>query len=335
MKTVSRVHANNLVRWAKDRPEVLVFSADLTSSTEIDLFRAAYPKRFFSFGVAEQNMMSFAGGMAREGFSPFVHTFGVFMYRRAYDQIAMSIAYPRLRVRMFGFLPGVTTPGGASHQSIEDISVMRSLPGMTVLECGDATDVESVLDAAHAVEGPVYIRMLRGDIPRLFPSRRPLRVGKARVLSRGRDITVLSSGICTEEALRAVHLLKGKGVAVCHLHVSTLKPFNDPLVLQALANSRHGVITMENHSVIGGLGSCAAEKIAEGGMPERLVRIGLPDTFAHGAGRRFLMREFGLDASSLIRETEKLLRMKFKITPEDIRNVSLTGIQRGGNAEDL
>ena len=121
MEILSRVHAKNLVTWAKDRQNVCVLSADLTSSTEIDLFRNIYPDRFFSMGVAEQNMLSFAGGLAREGFIPLVHTFAVFIYRRAYDQIAMSIAYPNLRVRMFGFLPGVTTPGGDTHQALEDI----------------------------------------------------------------------------------------------------------------------------------------------------------------------------------------------------------------------
>ena len=143
---MTRVHAKNLVRWAADKPKVLVLSADLTSSTEIDLFRDTYPDRFLSMGIAEQNMLSFAGGLAREGFIPFVHTFAVFIYRRAYDQIAMSVAYPNLPVRMIGFLPGITTPGGATHQAIEDIALMRSLPNMTVLECGDATEVETVLD---------------------------------------------------------------------------------------------------------------------------------------------------------------------------------------------
>src|SRR5271157_1057208 len=179
MEILSRVHATNLVRWAKDKPEVLVLSADLTSSTEIDLFREAYPDRFLSMGVAEQNMVSFAGGLAREGFFPLIHTFAVFLYRRAYDQIAMSVAYPNLPVRMFGFLPGITTPGGASHQAIEDVAVLRALPKMTILDCGDATDVESVLDVAQAVSGPVYVRMLRGGIPRLFDAREPMKLGLA------------------------------------------------------------------------------------------------------------------------------------------------------------
>jgi transketolase len=145
MEMFSKVHERNIVAWAKDKPNVIVLSADLTSSTEINLFKNTYPERFFSMGIAEQNMMSFAGGLSREGFIPLVHTFAVFIYRRAYDQIAMSIAYPNLPVKMFGFLPGITTPGGATHQAIEDIAVMRALPNMTVLECGDVTDVESVL----------------------------------------------------------------------------------------------------------------------------------------------------------------------------------------------
>src|SRR5690242_5099518 len=127
MEIRSKVHANNLTAWAKDKPNVLVLSADLTSSCEADLFRDTYPERFISCGIAEQNMLSVAGGLCREGFIPFVHTFAVFIYRRAYDQVAMSVAYPNLPVKMFGFLPGITTPGGATHQAIEDIALMRAL----------------------------------------------------------------------------------------------------------------------------------------------------------------------------------------------------------------
>ncbi len=165
MEILTKVHARKLVEWAADKPEVVVLSADLTGSTEADLFQKAYPQRFFSMGIAEQNMLSFAGGMAREGYIPLIHTFAVFIYRRAYDQIAMSVAYPNLPVKMFGFLPGILTPGGATHQAIEDISVMRSLPNMTILEVGDATDAETVLEAAYQIPGPVYVRTLRGNCP--------------------------------------------------------------------------------------------------------------------------------------------------------------------------
>lgn len=316
MKKESKVHACNLVNWAKDKPRVLVLSADLTSSTEIDLFKNTYPDRFFSLGIAEQNMLSFAGGLSREGFIPLVHTFAVFICRRAYDQIAMSIAYPNLPVKMFGFLPGITTPGGATHQSIDDIALMRILPNMTVLECGDASDVESVLDVAYSIDGPVYIRMLRGDITRLFTA--PMRLDKARLLSHGEDIALFTTGICTKEALKVTSILKEKGVSLQHLHITTLKPFGDPQIIEAINRTRYGVITMENHTVIGGLGAAVADVMTENGIGRRLIKIGLLDTFAHGASQSYLMKEYGLDAISLISKCEELLGRKLGIKEEDL-----------------
>ena len=315
---VKRPHAQNFVRWAADKPEVVVLSADLTSSCEADDFRDAYPDRFFSFGMAEQNMMGIAAGLARGGFFPFVPTFAVFICRRAFDQVAMSIAYSNLPVRLMGFLPGITTPGGATHQAIDDVALMRVLPNMTVLECGDATEVESVLDVAQAVEGPVYVRMLRGEVPRLFARDDPMRLGSARVLGKGTDVTVVSSGICTEEAMRADRALADRGITLGHLHVSTLKPFDDPAVLKALASARHGVITLENHSVVGGLGSAVAEVMAEAGIPNKLVRLGLQDEYAHGASRPYLMREYGPDALALVQAVERLTDSSFGLAAEDL-----------------
>lgn len=335
MEIQTKVHAKNLVKWAKDKSEVLVLSADLTSSTEIDLFRDTYPDRFFSMGIAEQNMMSFAGGLAREGFRPFVHTFGVFIYRRAYDQIAMSIAYPNLPVRMFGFLPGIMTPGGATHQAIEDISVMRSLPNMTILECGDATDVESVLDVVDKIEGPVYIRILRGEIPRLFDPSEPMEFGKARVLSEGTDLVLLTTGICTEEALRVSKVLKDRGVSIQHMHITTLKPFNDESVIEAISKSKYGVITMENHSIIGGLGTIVAEKMAEAGIGKKLRRIGIKDTFVHGASKQYLMKEYGLDAAALVKEVEEALGKKLKIKEKELAEAFIAEVHSQAKPEAL
>ena len=323
MEILSQVHAANLVRWAKDKPEVLVLSGDLTAPTEAHLFRDAYPDRFFSMGLTEQNFMSVAAGLAREGFVPLVHTFGVFMYRRALDQIAISIAYPSLRVRMFGFLPGVTTPGGVTHQAIDDIAVLRGLPNLTLLECADATETASVLDAIHPLPGPVYVRMIRGDSVRLFPADEPLRVGQARVLSREGEITVFSSGACTEEALKARTLLAARGVALRHLHVSTLKPFDDPRLLEAAAQARRGLITMENHTILGGLGTATAELIAAHGLGVRLSRLGIRDQFLHGASKPYLMREYGLDARALVRQVEALLHTDFAIGEDELAAVAL------------
>lgn len=335
MQILSQVHAKNLVRWAKDKPEVMVLSADLTSSVEANLFQQAYPERFLSLGIAEQNMLSFAGGLAREGFTPYLHTFAVFLYRRPLDQLSMSVCYPNLKVRLVGFLPGITTPGGATHQATDDIAILRTLPNMTILECGDATDVEGVLDVAQAVDGPVYIRMIRGEIPRLFDPSEPMRLNQARVLSTGSDLTLITSGICTEEALRASEALRNRGVNLQHLHITTHKPFNDPIVLDALRRSRHGIITMENHTIMGGLGSAVAEMMVEHGISKRLIRLGLPDTYAHGASRSYLMRKYELDALALIQKVETLLGRPLKISSADLQAVRLEKVHSAAKVEAL
>ncbi|MCG6942555.1 MAG: transketolase [Thiohalocapsa sp.] len=335
IETVTRPHREHIVRWAAHRPEVLVLSADLTASCEADAFRDAYPDRFYSLGMAEQNMMGFAAGLAREGFFPYIHTFAVFVTRRPFDQVAMSIAYPNLPVRLVGFLPGLTTPGGVTHQAIDDVGLMRLIPNMTVLEAGDATEVTSVLDVAQAVDGPVYIRQLRGEVPRLFAEAEPMRLGCARLLASGDDLCVISSGICTEEAMRAIGALRAHGIGVRHLHVSTLKPFDDQAVLEALAGVRLGVVTMENHSIIGGLGAAVAELMAEHGIGRRLLRLGLKDTYAHGASRPYLLRDYGLDAAALVRAAADLAGEPLDIGDDDLASVRLGTMTAAEKTEDL
>jgi transketolase len=284
-------------------------------------------------GMAEQNMISWAGGLAREGFEPWIHTFAVFICRRPFDQVAMSIGYPNLKVRLVGFLPGITTPGGVTHQAIDDVGLMRLIPNMTVLVTGDATEVESVLDIAHAVNGPVYISMLRGEVPRLFST--SMQLGRARILSNGNDIAILSSGICTEEALRVQRCLTTKDIQVTHLHVNTLKPFNDPVISQTIRKIRYGVITIENHSVIGGLGSAVAETMAEIGANKKLIKLGIQDVYAHGASRPYLMREMKLDATALIQAVETLLEKNLNIQETDLAAVRLDSIHSEAKAEAL
>ena len=342
IEIVKRPHAVNFVNWAKDKPEVLLLSADLTGSCEADDFRDTYPDRFYSMGMAEQNMMGFAAGLAREGYFPFIHTFAVFICRRAFDQVAMSIAYPNLPVRLLGFLPGITTPGGVTHQAIDDVGLMRMIPNMTILECGDATDVESIPDVAQSIDGPVYVRMLRGEVPRLFPKDDPLRVDKVRELGTDTDksrtdtdIVVLSSGICTEEALRGIFWLRGQGVSVAHLHVSTLKPFSDPVISETIASAKFGVIAMENHSVIGGLGSATAELMAEAGIGKKLVRLGIQDIYAHGASRGYLMKEYGIDAMALVKAAAALLGHGLSAEEGDLPAVAPLPGELNSKAEDL
>lgn len=330
---ITRPYASAFEKFAVGKPEVLCLSADLTSSCEVDGFRDRHPGQFLSLGMAEQNMMSFAGGLALAGFRPFIHTFGVFLYRRPYDQLMASIAYPRRKVRLMGFLPGVTTPGGMTHQSIEDISVMRSIPNMTILETGDATEVESICEAADSIDGPVWCRVLRGSVPRLFDT--AIKVGEMRVLSEGSDILVVTSGITTEEALRARSALAKAGLSIRHLHLHTIKPFNAQALLDHIGSVRHGVITLENHVTEGGIGSLVAETMADAGVGKRLIRLGLKDTYAHGGSRPYLMRYYDLDAVALVSGIEDLMGQRFGISEADLDTARLEDVHSLVKAEAL
>ena len=321
IEMVSRPYERAFIKYAESNPDILCLSADLTSSCEIDTFRDKYPDKFISLGMAEQNMLSFAGGLGLAGFRPFVHTFGVFLYRRPYDQLIASIAYPRRKVRLMGFLPGITTPGGMTHQAIEDISVMRSIPNMTILETGDATEVESICAAADSVDGPVYCRVLRGLVPRLFDT--AIKIGEIRELALGKDILVVTSGIMTEEALLTRHALKKIGISIRHLHLHTIKPIDKSAILDHIASVNFGVITLENHVVDGGVGSLIAEIIADNGMDKRLIRLGLQDTYAHGGSRLYLTKYYGFDAMALIRGIEVLTGELFGVTEQDLEKVRI------------
>ena len=321
MKIEVNTHERCMIDLAARHPEVLVLSADLGTSCEVKKFRAVYPDRYLTLGIAEQNMCSWAAGLAREGYRPFLHTFSVFLYRRILDQLEMSVAYPNLPVVFVGFVPGITTPGGVTHQSINDVGVLRTVPNMAIFDIGDATEIEGVLDLAYNYNGPVYIRMLRKEVPRLFPANEPIQFNHARVLSEGTDITLLSSSICTEEAMRATAALREKGVSIQHLHVSTLKPFSDPLVVEACQKAKYGVVTIENGTVIGGLGSATADLMAEHGIGKKLIKVGLQDTYAHGASKMYLLKHYNMDAMTLIGAVEKLMDKKLNITEQDVAEI--------------
>lgn len=333
IEMVNRPYATAFEAHALANPEVLCLSADLTSSCEIDGFRDRHPDRFLSMGMAEQNMLSFAGGLGLAGFRPFLHSFGVFLYRRPYDQLMASIAYPRRKVRLMGFLPGITTPGGMTHQAIEDVAVMRTIPNMTVLETGDATEVEGICAAADSIDGPVYCRVLRGAVPRLFDT--PIVVGQIRVLAAGTDVLVVTAGITTEEAIRAREPLQRAGVLVRHLHLNTLKPFDAASIVDHAAACRYGVVTLENHLVAGGIGSMVAEALAEAGLARRLVRLGLQDTYAHGGSRSYLMRYYGLDALALVRAVERLVGQETGIDEAALGAVRVEAVHSALKAEAL
>lgn len=323
METLTKVHEKFFVEWAKDKQDIIVISADLTKFCELKSFEKNAADRFINLGMAEQNIMSWAGGMAREGFIPMVYTFGTFASRRPLDHLQMSIAYPNLPVKIFGFLPGITSNGGPTHQAIDDINIMTSIPNMTVIEVGDVTEIETALDVVYKTPGPVYVRSLRSIVPRIFPEGTPFELNKCKVLSEGTDVTVITSGMMTEEALRLTQVLIEKGVSIEHIHVSTLKPFTDLRVVEACRKSNSKVITYENHLVNGGLGTAVADLMAEHGIGKQLVKIGLRDTYAEGSQTRFILEKYKMDWKELLVQIETAIGKKFDIKEEDLKATSV------------
>jgi transketolase len=298
--TVLKPYGQSLVELAKERAEIVCLTGDLTRQCEIDLFAEALPERFIHAGMAEANMMSMAGALARDGFIPFVHTFGVFATRRPLDQIINAIAFPNLPVRIMGFMPGVSSPGGPSHQAIDDVALMRAIPNMTVLDVADAVEVRQVARAIVDIDGPVYVRLKRGEIPVIFGEDHRLRTDRAEVLNEGHDVAIIASGMMLAAALAAARLLDANGVAASVLNVPVIKPLDAVTVVEAARETR-AVVTAENHTIVGGLGSAVAEAIAESGLGRPLRRIGLRDTFAEGSKTGpYLFDKYGLSTQAIV-----------------------------------
>jgi transketolase len=298
--TVLKPYGQALVDLGRRREEVICLSGDLTRQCEVDLFQAEFGGRFIQAGMAEANMMGVAGGLARCGFVPFVHTFGVFATRRPLDQVINAIAYPRLPVRIIGFMPGISSPGGPSHQAIDDVALMRAIPGMTVIDVADAVETSQVCDAIVDLPGPAYVRLKRGEIPVIFGEDHVLALDRAQVLTPGGDVALFASGMMLAPSLAAAATLGAYGVGVSVVNVSVLKPL-DAATVVAASSAATVVLTAENHSVVGGLGSAVAEALAEAGLGRPLHRIGLRDTYAEGAATApFLFTRYGLSTQSLV-----------------------------------
>jgi transketolase len=298
--TVQKPYGQALVDLARRREEVVCLSGDLTRQCEIDLFAEAFPDRFIHAGMAEANMMGVAGALARCGHIPFVHTFGVFATRRPLDQVINAIALPALPVRIIGFMPGISSPGGPSHQAIDDIALMRAIPGMTIIDVADAVEVRQVCDAIVDLPGPVYVRLKRGEIPLIFDDDHVLSLDRADVLTRGDDVALFASGMMLAPSLAAAAVLREHGLGVCVVNVAVIKPLDAQTIITASAAARV-VLAAENHLVCGGLGSAVAEVLAESGLGRPLRRIGLRDTFAEGAcTASYLFGKYGLSTQSII-----------------------------------
>ncbi len=305
--TVMKPYGRALVDLALRRPDILCLTGDLTRQTEIDLFQEQLPGRFIHGGMAEANLVSMAGALARRGFQPFVHTFGVFATRRPLDQVINSVAYPNLPVRIVGFMPGVSSPGGPSHQAIDDVALMRAIPNMTVIDVADATQIRAALPLIADVAGPVYLRLKRGEIPVIFEDEHELSLTRAQVLAEGSDLAIIASGMMLSPAVSAAQALTGAGIGVTLVNVPVIKPLDAETVTRAVSGAR-AVITAENHSVIGGLGSAVAEAIAEAGLGRPLRLIGLRDTFAEGSRTApHLFRKYQLGTQDIVNRAWELL----------------------------
>lgn len=306
--TVLKPYGEALTALARTRPEIVCLGADLTRQTETDLFRDAIPERFFNAGMAEANMIGIAAGLARAGHVVFVNTFGVFCTRRCFDQIAMAVAYPRLNVRLVGFMPGLSSPGGPSHQAIEDVALMRALPNMMVLEPADAIEIRQAVAALAEHAGPVYMRLKRGESPLIFEESHRLQLDRAQPLTGrgGGDVCLIAAGMMLPAALAAARTLEREGLAVAVINAPVIKPLDGETILAAARESRV-IISAENHSIIGGLGSAVAEVLAGAGLGVPLHRLGIADVFAESGSREYLFSRYGLDTQAIVRTAWKAL----------------------------
>jgi transketolase len=297
-----------LLALGRGNPEVVVLDADLSKSTKTAEFAKQYPDRFFNMGIAEQNLLGTAAGLAVAGKIPFVSTFAVFAAGRAFEQIRNSIAYPQVNVKIVATHAGITVgEDGGSHQAVEDVAIMRVLPNMTVIVPADGEETRQAVLAAAACSGPVYIRLGRLEVPTLFRPEDRFTMGKAKVLRNGGDAAIIANGIMTAVALEAAQQLAAEGIEVTVLNASTVKPLDAEAVIKAAATG--AVVTAEEHSVIGGLGSAVAEVLAEN-RPTPLVRVGLQDTFGESGKPQELLEKYGLTKDNVIRAVRQAIAKK-------------------------
>lgn len=289
-----------LVELAANRPEIVGLTADLAKYTDLHLFGQAYPDRFFQMGMAEQLLMASAGGMAKEGFVPFATTYAVFGTRRAFDFVHQVIAEENLNVKMCCALPGLTTGYGPSHQATEDIALMRGIPGMTIVDPCDALDTEQAVPQIAAHNGPVYMRLLRGNVPLVLDEYGySFELGKAKMLRDGRDVLVISSGILTMRALEVAKALEKDRVDVGVLHVPTIKPLDVATILREAGRSGRLVVVAENHSSVGGLGEAVATALLTAGVTPQFRQIALPDAFLDAGALPTLHDRYGISTEAM------------------------------------
>lgn len=309
-RTAPAPFGHALARLAESRPDIVGLTADLAKYTDLHVFAAAHPARFLQMGMAEQVLFGAAAGLAREGFQPWATTYAVFASRRAYDFVAMAIAEEGLDVKLCCALPGLTTGYGPSHQATEDVAIFRGLPGMTIVDPCDAHEIAQAVPAVAAHRGPVYMRLLRGNVPLCLDEYGyEFELGRAKLLRDGAEALIVSSGFMTMRALEAAEALRADGIGLAVLHSPTVKPLDEATVLEHARRTGRAVIVAENHSAVGGLGEAVASLLMrEGVRPPLFRQIALPDAFLDAGALPTLHDRYGISTEAIIRRVRDWLR---------------------------
>jgi len=301
-KTAPAPFGHALVAAAEQNPAIVGLTADLGKYTDMHIFAKAFPERFFQMGMAEQLLIGAATGMAQTGLVPFASTYSVFAARRAYDFLCLDAAEPNLNVNIVGGLPGLTTGYGPSHQATEDMAIFRGMPNLTIVDPCDSVDIEQAVPQLAASDGPTYLRLLRGNVPTVLDEYDyTFELGKAKVLRPGNDVVMVSSGLMTMRALNAAKELEKHNVDVSVVHTPTIKPFDAQTVLREL-NTDRLALTLENHTVVGGLFETVASAMVQAGVSRQVLPVGLPDEFLHAGALPTLHDRYGLSVDRIVQK---------------------------------
>ena len=302
-KATRQSYGEKLAELGSKNKEIVVLDADLSNATKTSIFAKKFPERFFNIGIAEQDMMGTAAGLSTFGKIPYVSTFAMFAAGRAYDQIRNGICYPNLNVKICATHSGITVgEDGATHQMLEDISLMRGLPNMTVISTSDDTQTKWAVEEISKINSPVYLRLCRLDTPLIYEKNKTFEIGKAEQIGEGTDATVFATGIVVAEALLAKKELEKQGINIRVVDVHTIKPIDKDMIVKC-AKETNKLISIEDHSIIGGLGSSIAEVLSEE-FPKKLIRMGIKDEFGKSGKATELLKYYGLTAEDIIKQVK-------------------------------
>ena len=308
-KATRDAYGESLVALAAEYPDLVVLDSDLAAATKTVMFRKAYPDRFFDCGISEQNMMGIAAGLAASGKQVFASTFAMFAAGRAFEQVRNSIGYPHLPVKIGATHAGISVgEDGATHQCCEDIALMRTIPGMTIINPADAVETAAAMRAVMKLDGPVYMRFGRLAVPVIFDDTLKFEIGKGIQIKEGNDVTIIATGLMVSEAIAAAELLENEGISARVINMATIKPLDTEIVLKAAKETR-AIVTAEEHSIIGGLGGAVAVSVCDA-LPVPDERVGVIDVFGRSGPALDLLKLFGLSAENIADKAKQAIKMK-------------------------